>query len=1051
MKNKNTYIVLIIIFSVICIYNIQYTFRRISLDNELNDMTSGERAEWLEDADHTETYNTLVQNSLSLGLDLQGGMYVTLEIGVDDVLKALAGTSVDEEFQAALDSANAMRATTDRNFVDLFFDVFNEQNPNKNINAYFSPEVTGLGFNAPESDLRNKLKEEAGTAVDNSLKVLRTRIDQFGVASANIQKLDNGRIIVELPGVKDDKRVRELLKKTAELEFWPVYTLEEAYPIMVRINEAVQVLEGVEIDDTSATDTTTEDGEAPEGEDADEQTQDADDLLTDGDEPADEEAPEEAPAEEEATQDADDLLADAEEADEDTTQDVEDVLGEGETDDGMTTPEEAAGGEDEAEKFKRENPFFAICFPPQVTRENQEYFLSAPEVGYAKASDTAQVNAYLRDSTVQSVMPSDIKFLWTAKPSQEEGKVFTLIAIRTNIEDKAPLTGEVVEETSVDRDQNNQVVINMRMDREGRRIWGKMTTENQGRPIAVVLDNLVYTYPNVNEPILNGSSQISGSFTPQEAQDLANILKAGKLPAPARIEGIEIVGPSLGAATVNKGMFSFIGGFIAVILFMLLYYKRVGLIADLALIINLFFVLGIMSALQVVLTLPGIAGIVLSMGMAVDANVLIYERVREELNKGKSIKGAINAGFQNAFSAIIDGNITTFLTGVILFSFGTGPIAGFAVTLMIGIITTLISALLVTRLMLLRAADQPNASEKLRFPAGITGYFQRKQFNFVAKRKTSYALVAVLAVGLIGAIAGLGFKTGVDFEGGQQFVVKFENQVPSNAQLRTELKDDFGGVEPEVRTIGAEDSQLMITTSYTPNTDDDQAVKKALLKGLSSFNVSEENIIRETKVGPTIAQDIKEGAIQAVIFSLIVVFLYIFARFAGWQFGIGALVSLAFNVIVVLGLFALLGQLQLPFSVEIDQAFIAAVLTIVGYTINDTVVVFDRIREAIREDKANTPVPTLFNRAINDTLSRTIVTSVTTLITALILFLFAGDNLKGFMLALMVGIIVGTLSSIFVASPLALDLAKKSIEKRREDKKTKVTGRRKSGVKTTTA
>jgi SecD/SecF fusion protein len=539
----------------------------------------------------------------------------------------------------------------------------------------------------------------------------------------------------------------------------------------------------------------------------------------------------------------------------------------------------------------------------------------------------------------------------------------------------------------------------------------------------------VYTHPTVNEAIVSGNTEITGAFTIDEAKDIANILKSGKMPAPARIEGIEIVGPSLGAATVNQGFIAFLAGFICVLIFTFAYYRRLGAIADIALAINLFFVVGIMSALQVVLTLPGIAGIVLSMGMAVDANVLIYERMREELKEGKGIRGAITSGFNSALSAIIDGNITTFLTGLILFAFGSGPIAGFAVTLMIGIVTTLVSALLVTRILLERAASKPETGEKLASSlTGFTGFIRNAKYKFIPNRKKSYALTGVVFALAILAMVTLGFRTGIDFQGGRQYTVAFSGQTPSSEQVAATLSSSFGGVSPLVRTIGT-DNQMLITTSYRiSEAEADDAVKAALISGLAAYNITPESIVRETKVGPTVARDIQEGAIKAVLFALLVMFGYIFLRFQRWQFGVSAIVSLAFNVVVTLGVFSALGAINgLPFSVEIDQNILAALLTIVGYTINDTVVVFDYIRDALRSDKTGEDPESIFNRALNETLSRTIITSVTTLISVIILFFFAGDTLQGFMFALFIGIIVGTFSSLLVASPLALDMAKKSL------------------------
>ena len=1045
MKNKNTYLVLLAIFALICAWNIYWTVERVGFDNYINDLPQEQRDSVLADPDTRERYKTMVDRSLALGLDLQGGMFVTMEIGVDDILRALARpAAVDSAFEKSLADARDMATQRDDNFVDLFYEALQKRKEKVKLADYFYGPKTDLGLNDDNDAYLDKLRKEADAAVDNTLTVLRQRIDAYGVASPNIQAQGNGRIIVELPGVRDQERVSDLLRKTANLEFWPTWTYAEAQPSLMRINKKVnEFVQPEETDSTGGTEATESEDEVVDPFASDAEATMENDAAEDTET---EEAQDEADAE---TEDADNVDDDAEtEADTEDIAEGEDTAA-SEDDTAETDTGEQKSQEEQLEEFNKNNPFFAKLKQPfqvQNSRALGQNPGARSVVGYALASDTAQVNTWLKMKKVSRVTPATMKFLWTAKPLDVQEAEndplqdhFELIAIKTNRDGEAPLTGErVVQTGSGMNQQSGQVEVTMRMDGKGSKIWSKLTKDNIKKDVVVALDNLVYSHPVVQSQISGGSTQITGNFTLEEGKDLANILKAGKLPAPARIEGEEYVGPTLGAQTVKKGFTSFIAGFLAVIVFMLLYYKRVGLIADIALLVNLFFVVGVMSALNVVLTLPGIAGIVLSMGMAVDANVLIYERIREELRAGKSIKGAINSGFQNALSAIVDGNITTFLTGVILFSFGIGPIKGFAVTLMIGIATTLISALLVTRFILEWVSNRPTAKSMSFGDNVVTRKFDHMARAFVDGRKTAYIIAGVIAIGSIVMFTTQGFRLGVDLEGGRQFRIEFADQQPPAEQVATTLTGKFENKTPIVRTVGGQ-NEYIITTNYLASATGkdakaaDDKVEKRMLDGLSAFGVTKADIQQVTKVGPTIAKDIQNAAVYSVLFALMVIFLYVFIRFRYWQYGLAALSSLMFNVLVVLGIFSLLGQFDgLPFSVEINQPIIAALLTIVGYTINDTVVVFDRIREVVRDDKSGAKRSTLFNRAINDTLSRTIVTSLTTLMTALILFLFGGESIQGFMFALIIGIIVGTLSSIFIASPISLDMINRQHIKKEE-------------------
>lgn len=979
MKHKNTLLLLLLIFSAICIYNIYWSVDRIKQDYDLGDMTPEQRSDWLKDNDNVEHYKRAVSNSMSLGLDLQGGMFITMEVGVDDVIKGLADNPQDATFQKAIALANEKAKTSQSDFVDLFVASLREVDPKVKLATYFAGSNTRLAFTASDDEVIKKLKIEANDAIDRTFNIIRTRIDQFGVASPNLQKQPGtGRILIELPGVKDAARVRKLLRGTARLEFWPTYTVQEAFPYVERINEKVRQIKGL-------ADTTK-----------------ADKKLADG----------------KKGKDGKDAKADT------TKKSLEEALGD-------QTPKTKADSakkdslsrDEQRAKFERENPFYAALRFPDFNNMSP----TSPVVGYCLPGDTSKVNSYLALPQVRQIIPNDMKLLWTAKPDREGNQFLTLVAIKSNRENRAPLTGEVIVDTKQDYDQNGKSpVVNMSMNTDGAKVWKKMTTDYLNKSIAVVLDNMVYTYPNVNNVIANGSSVIQGNFTLEEAKDLANILKAGKLPAPARITSDEVIGPTLGADTISKGLVSFAFGFLAVIAFMLIYYRGSGAVASVALVFNLFLVLGISSAFQVVLTLPGIAGIVLSMAMAVDANVLIYERIREELEQGRSFKSAITAGFRNALSAIIDGNITIFLTGVILYVFGSGPIRGFAVTLMIGIVTTMVAALLVTRVILEFMAGRSEKSPiQFGIPA-VAAFFRSVHVEIIDRRKIFYVIIAALVVVCFVGVFGLGFKTGVDFRGGRQYVVEFSQTPTDNVveEVRQDLTQAFAGNQPIIKTVGSK-NQLMITTAYLiDDTEAEEKVGKALLDGLNQRHAElKPAVLKSTAVSATVAEDIKSGAVKAVGISLLVVFVYIFIRFRRWQYGLGAISSLAFNVIAVLGIFTLLGSIEgLSFMAEVDQNFIAALLTIVGYTINDTVVVFDRIRETVGTDVDNTRLPGYFNRAINDTFSRTAVTSVTTVLSAAILFFFGGDVLKGFMLALVAGIVVGTFSSIFIASPISLDL-----------------------------
>lgn len=1006
MRNKNVVIILLAVFAVICGYNLWHTSQTFSIENELRDADSATYKTLTSDAEYMEDYRTSQQSSLSLGLDLQGGMFVTLEIGMEDLLRERAGYPEDSLFENAIKNAKKARVTnSQRTFVDLFQEEFNKLKGDKNISlaAYFDTEENDLTLDSPDGDVIAYLEEVSKSAFDNTLSIIRTRIDQFGVASPNIQpQPEAGRILVELPGVREPERVEKLLGKTATLEFYETYPAYLGLQEMEKANDVVKRILKAESPDSLSDDTTgtdVSDNDTVPG---------ANDPVADVVDAA-----------------ADDVIAAA--------NDTTDTNGVAATDttglDSATAEEEdtvpawadTTRSEDErSEAWVKEYPMFEGFSPTR--QEDINAWNQNPVLGYMHYNDTAKMNRWLRHPDVKAVFSSDLKFVWGAK-RQGNSDFLPLLGCKTSSDGLPALDGEDVKSAKQDysSDGKNEPVVSLVMTLEGSKEWAEVTGRNVDYAVAIVMDDLAYSWPRVNQQITGGRSEISGGFDLTEAKDLANLLNSGKLPVTTRIIGKEVVGPTLGEKNVDAGMNSFIIAFIVTVIFMVFYYTGAGLVANLALIANLFFILGVSSSFNVVLTLPGIAAIVLTMGMAVDANVLIFERIREEQALGKSLKASITSGFKNAFSSVMDANITTFLTGVVLFAFGLGPIRGFAVNLMIGIITSLISALFITRLILDFYADK--GKDSIKFGSKMTvNIFKKIDINMVSRRKIGYAVSAVLIVASCISFATNGFKAGVDFMGGRQYRIEFagELDVPT---ARKDLESQFG-VTPVIKTIGGSENEVLVTTSYKiEDAKADAEVEELVKKGiLTSHPNAVPTINASTKVGATVAEDIERSAYYSVIFSLIIIFLYILIRFRRWQYSLGALAALVHDVIITLGFFSFLGTTDiLPFSIDIDQAFIAALLTIVGYSINDTVVVFDRIRENLGEMKTSS-LSSVFNISINQTISRTLVTSVTTLLTILVLFFLGGDTIKGFMFALLVGIIFGTYSSIFVASPIAHDL-----------------------------
>ena len=918
------------------------------------------------------TYKECKEKEVNLGLDLKGGMNVMLEIEVQDLVKSLAGESQnDPAFVAAIEKANeALKAGTD-DYIGEFAKAYAETSNGGSLATIFvSPDRQDITPNSTNDEVLKVLRDETDAAIAASFNILRSRIDHFGVTQPNIQRLPNSnRILVELPGVKEPERVRKLLQGSASLEFWVTYTTDEVLPILAEADALIK-----------------QSAEAPA---------------------------EEQPAEA-ATEAASDLVSEVANA---------------------ATTEESVEG---TSRFSREqNPLFALLDPS---------YSGGAIVGAAAAADMPAINEYLARPEIQNLFPADLQLKWGIKGEEMFGGRFALYALRS-VDGKPAMDGAAVSTAqSQYSDRSANAEVNLIMNSNGASQWAQLTGQNIGKPIAIVLDGYVYSAPNVLNKIEGGSSRITGNFTIQEADDLANVLKSGKVPAPARIIQDTVVGPSLGAESINAGMFSFVLAFVLVLLYMGLFYKTAGWMADLALILNIFLLMGVLVSFGAVLTLPGIAGIVLTMGMAVDANVIIYERIKEELRAGKGLSLAIKDGFSNAYSAIIDGQLTTIITGIVLFIFGNGPVQGFATTLIIGILTSLFCAIFITR-MLLEWVEAKWG--KVSFSRSWSeNWLANVSFDFIGKRKASYIVSGALVVLSIISLATLGLNTGVDFTGGRTYVVRFDQNV-SAEEVRAALdgklvSDDASKSSVEVKQYGAENQMRIITqykfddTSEETTAEVDALIYEALkgfysypitLDGFTSTQEDVNGIISSEKIGPAIAKDMIYSALYAVLFSLIAIGLYITVRFKRWEWATGATLALAHNAFLVIGIFSMLYHVM-PFNLEVNQAFIAAILTIIGYSINDTVVIFDRIREYITLYPKRV-IGDNINKAIASTLSRTVNTSGTTIVTLLAIFILGGETLRGFIFALLLGVIIGTYSSVFIATPIAYDIL------RRTDKKTK--------------
>jgi SecD/SecF fusion protein len=973
MQNRNTILILTGVIAALCIYYLSFTFvsRNIKQDatsfatNKTGqvDLTKKQRyldSLWKEPVYLGNTLQEVTERELGLGLDLQGGMHVVLEVTPADILRGLAGNTRDPKFNEAIKKAQEAQKSSQSKFVDLFASAWKDVAPDTKLATLFATSANRgkLSFQSTDTEVKRVLNDEVEGAIGRAFKIIQARVDKFGVSNANIQRLPGtGRVLIELPGVDNPARIRKLLTGAAKLEFTEVYKLAEIAPAIEGVGAFLLRQEAAKkatAKPTATASTSPVSGSAGKG-----------DLAS--------------------------QLA------------------------GANKPASGSAAKDTAQKAAESTALTQLFVP-----------ISQDQLGvYLK--DTARANDVLNNPEIRAAFPSDIVFAWDRKgfTTTDNKEVLPLYFLKKpgNI---APLEGDVITDAANDYDERGQPEVTMNMNAEGARKWGNLTAANVGRPVAILLDNLVYSAPNVQNEIRGGRSSITGSFTVEDTKDMANVLKAGKLPAPTTIVEESVVGSTLGAEAISAGIWSSIIGLLIVLGFVVFYYSRAGLIADVALFVNMFFLLGVMAAVPgTVLTMPGIAGIVLTIGMSVDANVLIFERIKEELQLGKTLKNAIADGFKNAYSSIFDSNITTLLTGFILLLFGTGLIRGFAVTLVIGIFTSLFAAILITRVILDAAVER---GQTFSFFAPWTrNLFKDSNFDFVSRRRLYYIISStIIAFGIV-SIVWKGFGLGVDFKGGRSYVVRFEKSV-GTTDVRAALEGVLGSA-PEVKTYGGtgvNSDQVKITTSYDiDNTaaDADQKVEATVVKGLAKIAGNKGRIESSQKVGPTIANDLISSAFWSILLAIAVVFTYILIRFKKLAFGYGAVVALFHDVLIILAIFSIFNGF-LPFSLDIDQAFVGALLTIMGYSMNDTVVVFDRVREYIADSKTKKEkesIATIINNALNSTLSRTAVTGLSTLLVLVILFIFGGATIRGFSFAMLIGVIVGTYSSLFVATPIVVD------------------------------
>lgn len=998
MQNKGFVKFLAVALTLICLFYLSFSVVTSHYESKAEGMDE-EAAELYLDSLNTNpiylgnyTLKDCRETAIGLGLDLKGGMNVILEVSVPEVVKTLSDHKTDAAFLKSVDEAAKGAQESQSDFITLFVSAYKKNAPGKPLAAIFATQqLKGrVNTNSSDAEVEKVLRQSVNEAVDNSFKVLRTRIDRFGVVQPNIQKIEgqNGRIMVELPGIKEPERVRKLLQGSANLEFWETYDAPLVAPYLSQLNAALR-------NNTAAEDTKAETADSTA----------TDTVAMEKDETA----------KIDSSKAAVNMLTQVKKA---------------------GASKAAATDAQAIAAAKKDNPLFAILQPTGAQRGCM--------VGIAQARDTAEISALLASETAKQIFPADLSLKWGVKSMDKAGKVFELYAIRTTgANGRAPLEGDVVTEAKDDFDQYGNPVVSMKMNTEGARKWAALTEANVNHCVAIVLDNLVYSAPNVMNKIDGGSTQISGNFTTTETKDLANVLQSGKMPAPASIIQEDIVGPTLGAQSIQAGFISCIVAFIVLMLYMVLMYGvREGMVANCALMLNFFFSFGILTSLGAALTMSGIAGMVLTLGMAVDANVLIYERTKEEMRSGKNLSAAVAAGYSNAFSAIFDSNVTTIITGVILYNFGTGPIKGFATTLMIGIVCSFFTAVWLTRIVYEHYLEK-GKWQNLKFTTAISKNMMKDtKINFMGKYKKSFIAFGTLLVIMVASFAVRGLSQSIDFTGGRNYKVEFINPV-NTEDVKASIVKTFEENNPTdeainvtVIAIGTEGNNIRVSTNFNINDNSNEAdahIESLLYKafvdgGMVDKNVSEEafldrdnreggSIISSQKVGPSIAEDITYGAILSVVFAIIAIFIYILVRFRNVAYSVSSIVALTVDTIVVIGMFSLCYG-WIGFSLEVDQTFIGAILTVIGYSINDKVVIFDRIRETYslypKRDRQR-----IFNDSLNSTLARTINTSVSTFIVLLVIFVLGGDSIRAFAFAMMLGVIIGTCSSLFIAAPTA--------------------------------
>jgi SecD/SecF fusion protein len=1048
MKNKGAIKFFAVALALVSLFHLSFTLVTYLNEKKARDFSKGDpvkEQKYLDSIAHINVYNILIkkftyaeckERELNLGLDLQGGMHVTLEVAIPDLVRELSGNNQDPAFLKAFSNASEAVKNSQKDFITLFHDEYLKLEPNGKLSTIFATleNKDEISLSSSNDDVTAFLKKKAESALGSTFEVIRKRIDKFGVTQPNIQLLENtGRIVVELPGVDEPDRVRKLLQGSAKLEFWVTYEGKEIIPILEDVNKIIKAKKLLSGKDSGVADSAKAILKKPENQ------QDKGKTLTPFSKPAADKKAVEAKkpalkatdklqAKQDPTKKADKNQLTKNVADKNAKKDTAKSLTANVNDtskaDSTKKPNQLS-----REEYKKEYPLYTVLTPYLDQREEgKAYYVKGPIIGTSSMNDTAEVNAYLNLPEVKSILPPDLKFAWTAKAIDKQGMIYQLIALKvTTLNKEAPLTGKAVTNSKVDISQYGEREISLSMNPEGASIWRRLTADNIGKSIAIMLDGIVYSFPTVQTEIAGGQSQITGNFSNAEAQDLANILNSGKLEVKVRIIEEAVVGPSLGKEAIKSGLLSILFGFLAVVFFMQLYYNKAGWIANLALFSNVFVIMGVLASLGAALTLPGIAGLVLTMGMSVDTNVLIYERIREEMREGKGLRLAIKDGYKMAYSAIIDANSTNFLVAIILVIFGTGPIYGFAVVLAIGILTSLFTAIFISRIIFegLLAKEK-----KITFGNKYTeNMFRHINVDFVGLRK--YAYVFVIATLIIGAITFTfkGFDLGVDLKGGYSFVIRFDKPVNTD-KLAEMLRAPLEGM-PEVKTYGPT-NQIQLTTSYLINDRSETTTQKVIAQidnGFASLKTQGYNwkVMSVQRVGPTIAEDVKRSSYRSIFFALLIIFFFIFLRFKKWQFGLAAVACLFFDVVLILTIFSLFKDI-LPFSLAIDSSIIAALLTNVGYDNHDTIVIYDRIREKISINKRK-PILEMINSAINDTMSRSLVTSFTVFLVMIVLFIFGGEIIRGFSFALLIGVIVGTLSSIFIATPLVIEFSKRGWKK----------------------